>query len=144
MRSGVEVLVPQARQNLPFLAVVPQAPGATAENMMDSWARGGTRRPTPKGISPVNDFQKVLVADVSSGKPRRIHPCSENQCIFFTANCDRLQTQPDASGHVCAGKDAWKNAKTHVANSGPKDHGSPKLRMWFHESEVLCVLEVIG
>ena len=61
MRSGVEVLVPQARQNVPFLAVVPQAPGATAENMMDRWARGGTRRPTPKGISPVNDFQKVLV-----------------------------------------------------------------------------------
>ena len=29
--------------------------------MTDRWARGGTRRPTPKGISPVNDFQKVLV-----------------------------------------------------------------------------------
>lgn len=64
--------------------------------------------------------------------------------LFFNANCDRLQTQPDASGHVCAGKDAWKNAKTNVANGGRKDPGSAKLRMWIHETEILCVLEMIG
>ena len=150
--------------NVPFLAVVPQAPGATAK------ARG--TRPLRLDLRRLEKTRQALVfalalmtaalashssaqrdisgewlskspgADVSYRKPRRIHPCSESMHFFHG------KLWPFASPTRClrpclCGK-CWKNAKTKVANGGPKDHGSPKLRMWIHETEILCVLEMIG